>query len=63
MCVFWNMVDSLIIRYIISSFEEPEGVPSKIMNNILDGKPGTSKTGFGQVKIIKEFSWINRKCF
>jgi hypothetical protein len=50
------MVDSLIIRYIISSFEEPEGVPSKIMNNILDGKPGTSKTGFGQVKIIKEFS-------
>jgi hypothetical protein len=33
------------------------------MNNILDGKPGTSKIGFGQVKIIKEFSWINRKCF
>ena len=24
-------------------------------------KPGTSKTGFGQVKIMKEFVWINRK--
>ena len=22
-------------------------------------KPGTSKTGFGQVKIMKEFVWIN----
>jgi hypothetical protein len=25
--------------------------------------PGTSKTGFGQVKIIKEFVWINIICF
>jgi hypothetical protein len=23
----------------------------------------TSKTGFGQVKIMKEFVWINRKLF
>ena len=26
-------------------------------------KPGTSKTGFGQVKIMKEFVWINWKNF
>jgi hypothetical protein len=26
-------------------------------------KPRTSKTGFGQVKIMKEFVWINRKIF
>ena len=26
-------------------------------------KPGTSKTGFRQVKIMKEFVWINRKFF
>ena len=25
--------------------------------------PGTSKTGFGQVKIMKEFVWINRFFF
>jgi hypothetical protein len=26
-------------------------------------KPGRSKTGFGQVKIMKEFVWINRTFF
>jgi hypothetical protein len=26
-------------------------------------KPGTSKTGFGQVKIMKEFVWININFF
>ena len=31
--------------------------------NPLVRSPGTSKTGFGQVKIMKEFVWINRKCF
>ena len=26
-------------------------------------KPATSKTGFGQVKIMKEFVWMNRFFF
>jgi hypothetical protein len=26
-------------------------------------KPGTNKTGFGQVKIMKEFAWVNRIFF
>jgi hypothetical protein len=31
--------------------------------NPLARKPGTSETGFGQVKIMKEFAWINRFFF
>jgi hypothetical protein len=27
------------------------------------GWPRTNKTGFGQVKIMKEFVWINRNLF
>ena len=31
--------------------------------NPLARKPGTSETGFGQVKIMKEFAWIKRFFF
>ena len=51
--------DSITIIYNVIRYGENLSCANPLSRNL----PGTSKTGFGQVKIKKEFVWINRKFF